>query len=135
MKILKTFWIIAGIIFTVLGSIGVPLPLLPTTPFLLLAAFCFAKGSRKMEIWFRNTWLYKKYLENFIQERAMTLKAKLCILIPVSLMMIFAFVRMCQKDNVGTRIGRVTVVIILILKYVYFFTKIKTIKIESKIKE
>ena len=131
MKISKPFWIVLGIISMGLGALGVPLPLLPTTPFLLLAAFCFAKGSERMDAWFRSTRLYKNHLESFVQNRAMTLKTKLCILIPVSVMLIGAFIGMSQKDTTGTRIGRVTVVVLIILKYLYFFTRIKTIKSEE----
>lgn len=131
MKIAKPFWIALGFIFMAIGAVGVPLPLLPTTPFLLLAAFCFAKGSRRLDAWFKGTKLYKNHLESFVQSRAMTLKTKLCILIPVSVMLIFAFIGMSHKDTTGTRIGRVTVVILLILKYVYFFTRIRTIPAEN----
>ena len=128
MKIAKPFWIVLGFVALGLGALGVPLPLLPTTPFLLLAAFCFAKGSRRLDAWFRQTKLYKNHLESFVTNRAMTLKTKLCILLPASAMLALAFVGMCQKDNTGTRIGRVTIVVLVILKYVYFFTRIKTIK-------
>ncbi|MBQ9206088.1 MAG: YbaN family protein [Treponema sp.] len=131
MKIAKPFWIALGFIFMAIGAVGVPLPLLPTTPFLLLAAFCFAKGSRRLDAWFKGTKLYKNHLESFVQSRAMTLKTKLCILIPVSVMLIFAFIGMSHKDTTGTRIGRATVVALLILKYVYFFTRIKTISAEE----
>ncbi len=47
-------WRIAGSIALVLGLIGIALPLLPTTPFLLLAAFCFSRGSRKLHNWLIN---------------------------------------------------------------------------------
>lgn len=132
MKITKPFWIALGLVSLVLGAIGVPLPLLPTTPFLLLAAFCFAKGSDRLDRWFKSTNLYKNHLESFASSRAMTLRTKLCILIPATLMLALAFFGMSHKDTTGTRIGRITIVILLILKYVYFFTRIKTIK-ESEI--
>ena len=132
MKITKPLWIIAGFICMGLGALGVPLPMLPTTPFLLLAAFCFAKGSAKLDAWFRGTKLYKNHLESFVTNRAMTLKTKLCILIPVSIMLVGAFIGMSQKDSVGTRFGRVTIILLIIIKYWYFFARIKTIKPQEK---
>lgn len=47
----RLFWRIAGLISLVLGIIGIFLPLLPTTPFVLLSAFCFSRGSKKLHDW------------------------------------------------------------------------------------
>ena len=54
-KIKKFIYISVGLISFALGAIGVVLPVLPTTPFLLLASFCFAKGSDRFNTWFINT--------------------------------------------------------------------------------
>ena len=110
-----------------LGAIGVILPVLPTTPFLLLASFCFAKGSERFHKWFTKTKLYKKHLDSFVKNRAMTLKTKLCILIPASCMLVLAMIAM---SNIY---GRVFIVFLIIFKYVYFFTKIQTIPYSAKI--
>lgn len=119
---IKLLWLMIGIVSMVLGAIGVVLPVLPTTPFLLLASFCFAKGSDRFHKWFIGTKLYKKHLESFVTSRSMTLKTKLCILLPTSAMLILAMLAM---SNIY---GRVFIVFLIIFKYIYFFTRIETVK-------
>ena len=119
---IKLLWLMIGIVSMVLGAIGVVLPVLPTTPFLLLASFCFAKGSDRFHKWFIGTKLYKKHLESFVTSRSMTLKTKLCILMPASAMLILAMLAM---SNIY---GRVFIVFLIIFKYIYFFTRIETVK-------
>lgn len=62
MKILKPLWIFLGIIFTLLGIAGLLIPVVPQVPFFLAAAFCFSKGSRRIDKWLRGTKIYKKYI-------------------------------------------------------------------------
>ena len=105
-----------------IGMIGVALPVLPTTPFLLLASFCLAKGSERFHKWFTGTKLYQKHLDSFVKNRAMTLKTKFCILLPASAMLILAMIAMSNLY------GRIFIVFLIIFKYVYFFTKIETVR-------
>ncbi|EPZ53958.1 hypothetical protein H477_4142 [[Clostridium] sordellii ATCC 9714] len=51
----KILFITIGIVSLSIGSIGVILPIIPTTPFLLLASYCFVKGSDKFNEWFKST--------------------------------------------------------------------------------
>ncbi len=53
-QFVRLFWLIAGIASLGAGIIGIVLPLLPTTPFLLLAAYCFARGSQRLHDWLVN---------------------------------------------------------------------------------
>lgn len=121
-KIKKYMYVTAGIISVILGSIGVILPVLPTTPFLLLASFCFAKGSKRFENWFKSTKLYKKHLESFVNNRAMTLKQKWTLLLFADFMMMFPLIIL------DSLIVKGIIVIVIICKYYYFFTQIETIK-------
>ena len=122
---MRILFIVLGFIFLGVGAIGIAVPILPTTPFLLLASFFFAKGSKRFHDWFLSTKLYKRYLESFVKSRAMTLKGKLTILIPVSCMLIITFILV---DNIYARI---VLVILFISKYVYFFTQIRTVSEEE----
>lgn len=127
---MKVVLIILGFISMGIGIVGIVVPILPTTPFLLLASFFFAKGSKRFHDWFISTKIYKKYLESFVQSRAMTLKNKLTILLPVSLMLIITFI------FVNNLHARIVLVILFIGKYLYFFTQIRTIaKEETEIKK
>ena len=119
---LRFVWLLAAFVCLGIGAVGVVLPILPTTPLLLLSSFCFAKGSERFHRWFCGTKLYQKHLDSFVKERAMTLKTKLCILIPASAMLLLAFLMM------GNLPGRIFIVCLIIFKYVYFFTKIRTIR-------
>lgn len=125
LSFLNIIYIILAFVFLGLGFIGVFLPVLPTTPFLLLASFFFAKGSDRFHSWFMSTNLYKNHLEDFIRTRAMTFKRKLCILLPVSTMLITTFILI---NNLHARIF---IVFVIIFKYYYFFTHIETLSIKD----
>lgn len=71
---LRILWLILGFAAIGIGAVGVVLPVLPTTPFLLLASFCLAKGSEKFHIWFTGTKLYKNHLDEFVQKPEYDLK-------------------------------------------------------------
>ena len=118
---LRIVWLLCGFLAMGIGAVGVVLPVLPTTPFLLLASFCLAKGSERFHRWFTGTKLYKKHLESFVENRSMTLKTKFSLLIPASCMLLLAFLAM---QNVY---GRAFILFLIPFKYVYFFTKIRTI--------
>ena len=105
-----------------IGVIGIILPVLPTTPFLILASICFVKGSEKFDLWFRNTSIYKNYAEDFINDRSMTLKRKVGLMMFSDFMLAFPLVIL---DRIYIRIFIVSVII---FKYYYFIFQIKTKK-------
>ena len=66
---MKILFIIFGIISFILGAIGVVLPILPTTPFLLLSAFLFSKSSDRFHEYIIQTKLYQKYINEMVIEK------------------------------------------------------------------
>lgn len=120
---MRLFYFIIGILATILGAIGVALPVLPTTPFLLLAAFCFARSSKRFYDWFISTKLYQKHLESFVEHRAMTLKTKIMLLSFASTMLLFA---MYFMDNLYLRLFLAG---LIVFKYYYFCYRIETIRV------
>ena len=116
----KIIYMIIGCISIVLGIVGVVLPILPTVPFVLLAAFCFARSSERLDDWFKNTKLYK---ENNIKS-GMTKRVKMRIMCSVTLLMSIGFIMMGLK---GIIVGNVVLVIVWIFHMVYFMFGVKTV--------
>ena len=102
------------------------MPLLPTFPFLMLAAFCFARSSEKLNNWFISTKLYKKNLESFVKTRGMTKAAKIRIMTTVTVLMTIGFIMMKN-----TTVGRVILAIVWVFHIVYFIFGIRTITEEE----
>ena len=110
-----------GLFFVALGSIGVFFPVLPTTPFLLLAAFFLARSSSKLNAWFESTELYQKYIADFLETRSMTMKTKRYILTMATVAMFISGVL------VDVIYARIALVLIAVIMHVYFKTQIRTI--------
>jgi uncharacterized membrane protein YbaN (DUF454 family) len=76
-KVLRVLLIILGTIFLVLGVIGLILPVMPGTIFLILATACYIRSSEKLYLWLINNKWFGKYARMYFQEKAMPLKAKI----------------------------------------------------------
>ena len=77
MDVRKVFLIFAGTFFVALGVLGMFLPLLPTTVFLLLAAYCYSRSSEKFHDWLLTNRLCGSYISNYRSGRGITLRQKL----------------------------------------------------------
>ena len=76
----RAIWFIAGTICLFLGAIGIVLPILPTTPFLLAAAACFCKSSSRMYNWLlKNKW-FGEYIKNYREGKGLPMKTKITAL-------------------------------------------------------
>ena len=119
MKILYT---LLGTIFFLIGIFGIVLPILPTTPFLLLTLYFYTKGSKRFHDWFVDTNIYHRNLKDFVTHRAMTRKQKWTLMVFVDTMLLFPFIIL--ESNVW----KWMILLLIALKYLYFFTQVKTIR-------
>lgn len=69
-------WTGLGVVFLSLGAVGVVVPLLPTTPFVLLAAGCFARSSPRMHRWLHESALFGPVLKDWEQKRCIARRAR-----------------------------------------------------------
>ncbi|MCU0851957.1 MAG: YbaN family protein [Thermoplasmata archaeon] len=76
----RVLWNAAGSVFLALGIIGIPIPILPTTPFLLLAAACYLRGSPRMHAWLLTNRYFGNYLNDYRLGRGMPVKVKVATL-------------------------------------------------------
>jgi uncharacterized membrane protein YbaN (DUF454 family) len=122
---MKYFYLVAGLIFLGMSGVGAILPLIPTTPFVLLAAFCLGKSSERLHGWFTSTRLYKNNIESFVTKRAMTVTAKLKLLLMITLLMGVGFFMMRLAST--PTVAQMVLVVIWILHVLYFGFRVKTI--------
>lgn len=76
-RVIRALWTVAGTLFLGLGIIGIILPLLPTTPFLLLAAYCYIRGSERVHTWLLGNKWFGEYIKNYQEKRGIPLRIKI----------------------------------------------------------
>tara|TARA_Y100000590_G_scaffold62422_1_gene66751 strand:+ start:6090 stop:6506 length:417 start_codon:yes stop_codon:yes gene_type:complete len=101
----KILWISLGLFFVGLGAIGVVVPGLPTTPFLILAAACFIRSSQKLYDWLIQNKTFGPYLKDYREGKGIPKKAKILavcmIILFVSYSVFFAIENIALKVTVG----------------------------------
>jgi uncharacterized membrane protein YbaN (DUF454 family) len=124
-SVTKPLLVALGLIAFGLGTVGIFLPLLPTTPLYLLAAACFARSSRRFHRWFLGTGLYRNHLAGFVATRSMTMRTKLTICVPVTFMLALACL---VAPNWPVR---AVIILVAAAKWYYFLVRIKTTTSEA----
>lgn len=119
-KIINGICVALAFIFLGIGAVGIVLPILPTTPFLLLAAFLFAKGSGRFHKWFVGTNIYKKYMEQAVTKKTMTKTAKRKVLTTLGIIFVIGF----AVSPIWH--AKVLILVVAAVHFYYFLLRIKT---------
>ncbi len=117
-KTKELIFIFAAIIFLLIGIVGIVLPLLPTTPFLLLAAYCFNLGSKKFHRWLVTHWLFGPPIQDWEKNKIIHRKTKVL----VTVMMAISSVLVLSMNTVPM-IGKGVYSVSLILVLVFIWTR------------
>lgn len=88
----KQLYLLGGLTALALGGIGVILPLLPTVPFVILAAFCFARSSPRLEAWLVEHKTFGTHIVNWRERRAITRRGKVAALVAFAVSAIIALI-------------------------------------------
>ena len=120
----KFIYLTLGLLSLGFGTAGTLIPVLPTVPFLMISALCFARSSRKLHQWFVSTKLYQENLADLTAGKGMTGKAKIRVMITVTALMAVGFLMMSKK---GIAIGCIVLALVWVVHLVYFIFGIKTI--------
>lgn len=125
MSIKRIAFVVLGCVSLALAVIGVVIPILPTVPFLALAALCFAKSSDRLNNWLINTKFYQNNLADFKAGKGMTVKTKVRILATVTLVMAVGLIAMLMK---GVIVGSIILSVVWLGHIYYFGFKVKTLE-------
>ncbi|MDR0624405.1 MAG: YbaN family protein [Treponema sp.] len=118
MSIVNGLFVAAGFLFLGLGIVGIALPVLPTTPFLLLASFCFLKGSKRLHRWLMTNKHFGPRIKR-ITESGLTRREKISIYALVLAMLTPVFI-LSKSLHL-----RIFLVVLMVVKAI-FFLRIKT---------
>jgi len=91
-KASQIFWFICGFLSMVIGFIGIPVPGLPTTPLMILAAACFAKSNQRFYDWIINNRLFGHHVKNYREGNGIPKKSKPIILLTLWSFVLFAVI-------------------------------------------
>jgi len=115
---IKHILILFGSIFLGLGFVGIIVPGLPTTPFLLLAAGCYVKSSDRLYSWLLDHKLFGKYIHNFRETRSISLRSKIISLIVMWVMIglsIYLFIKIIPVKIIIALLGVIGSLVILLI--------------------
>ena len=97
---MRIFFMIVGILCVILAALGVLIPGLPATPFLLLASYAFARSSKRMHDWLINNKIFGPILSDFLDRKGIRLHIKIISLVMMWVMMLLSVFYLIENDIV-----------------------------------
>lgn len=116
---MRLIFFCVGIVSFCLGAIGVFVPVLPTTPLILLSAYCLGRASKRFHRWLTGTRIYKEYAQDFIENKTMTRERKIYLLTFASVMLLFPLIMLSAG-------WKLVILATYAYLYYYFLFRIKT---------
>jgi uncharacterized membrane protein YbaN (DUF454 family) len=110
-NLLRTLFIILGVLMVFLGFIGLFLPVFPTVPFLLLAAFFFARSSKKFYIWLITNRFFGDHIRDYRERRGVRLHVKIFTI--VFLWLSITFSALVFVNNIYVRAVMFTIAVLV----------------------
>lgn len=101
-RVVRGFFIAAGFMFVGIGLVGVVMPVLPTTPFMLLAAACFARGSERFYQWLLNNRTFGPTIQEWRRHRSIPYRTKIFAIALMSLTLAASIVFFVEDGYVQT---------------------------------
>jgi uncharacterized membrane protein YbaN (DUF454 family) len=95
---MRIFFIVLGILCVILAALGVLLPGLPATPFLLLASYSFARSSKRMHDWLVNNRIFGPILSDFLDRKGIRLHIKIISIVMMWGMMLVSVFFLMEND-------------------------------------
>jgi len=121
-RIIRAILLITGTISLVIGIVGIFIPLLPTTPFLLLTAACYAQGSDRFYNWLLCNKLFGNYIKNYREGKGVALNVKI-----ISLFLLWTTILFSVVFVVSALLIKIILITIAIAVTIHIFT-IRNIK-------
>jgi hypothetical protein len=118
---MKLVFLLLAIFSLGIGFLGVFLPVLPTTPFILFSTFLLSKSSEKVYKKLVKSQVYQRYFKDFIENKVMSKKKKWTLLILVDAMLLITYI------SISLLWIRIIIVVLFLLKHWYFAKYIKAI--------
>ena len=116
--LIRLFWILLGSVFVGIGTLGIFVPGLPTTVFMILAAACYIRSSEKLYRWLIKNKIFGKYIKDYREGKGMPKKAKIVALSMITLFVGLAVIPF-SPISIPNIFVRITVLIVGIIGFWY----------------